>query len=74
MDNTTSLLVTLSNGDYLLKVAMKVPHGALTDDAIEYSLEPENKKAIHALLPLHCQSFGAIVEVDRIFEVKDLTK
>lgn len=74
MDNTISILVSMSNGVYLLKIALKVPQGVLTEDAYMYSLEPENKKAIHALLPFHCQQFGGIVEVEHIFEVADLTK
>ena len=43
-------------------------------DAMPYYLEPENKVRITSLLPEHCKSGGfQIVEVEEIFEIKDLT-
>ena len=71
MENTESYLITLSNGEFLIKVALKVHNEELKGDAREYSLEPENKKQFSKLLPLHCKSFGEIVEVEQIFEVID---
>ena len=41
-------------------------------DVIPYYLEPENKKQIFDLLPLHCQTIEEIVEIQEIFEIKDL--
>jgi len=59
-------LVSLSNGEYLIKVALEAPHDTFPDS---YYLEPDNKQKIMDLLPLHCKSFGNIVEVEEIFEI-----
>ncbi len=69
MNNETNLLITLSNGEYILQVAIKFLDGVLNSDIISAPLEPENKKVIFAYLPLHCQSFGNIVDVKEIFEI-----
>lgn len=73
MNNDINLLVTLSNGEFLLRAAIKLAGNALERDTVEYPLEPENKAKIAAFLPMHVRSFGHIVEVKEIFEVKDLT-
>ena len=70
MNNDINLLVTLTNGEYLLKVAVKFLDGVLSSDVISAPLEPENKKILFSYLPLHCQSFGNIVDVEEIFEIK----
>lgn len=62
-------LVTVLYGDTLLRCALKVKRDAVPDDCAEYPMEPENRKAIHALLPLHVQTCGPIVEVEDLFEV-----
>lgn len=72
MENTKNILITLSNGQYLLRVALKVSSDYFKGDVLEYPLEPENKKQIAEVLPAHCKSFGEIVEVQDIFEVADL--
>ena len=62
-------LVTVLCGDTLLRCAVKVPRTAVACDCWEYPMEPENRKVIHALLPLHVQSCGPIVAVEELFEV-----
>jgi hypothetical protein len=62
-------LITVLYGTELVQCAMKVERDALPGDCAEYPMEPENRKAIHALMPLHVQSCGPIVAVDRLFEV-----
>lgn len=74
MNNDINLLVTLSNGDYLIKCALKLKNHMLTEDEQKYCLEPENKAKIASLLPTHVASFGTIVDVDELFEIKDLCK
>lgn len=69
MDNSINWLITLSNGEYLLKAALKFTPNMLNGDCREAPLEPENKEQIRKLLPLHVSSFGAIVEVEEIFDV-----
>ena len=73
MGNDINWLVTVLYGDTLLRCALRVdqwdlPEGRMRDIA-EYPMEPENRKAIHALLPLHVQTCGPIVAVDELFEV-----
>jgi hypothetical protein len=72
MNNDINWLITLSNGEYLIKVALKLSPSMLTGDAREACLEPENKAQIMKLLPTHCSSFGNIVEVEELFEIKNL--
>lgn len=69
MNNNKNFLITLSNGEYLIKVALQTKPEMFSGDALEYCLEPENKKQFLKLLPLHVQSFGSIVEIEEIFEV-----
>ena len=71
MNSDINILVTLSNGEYLLLVALKLDanEDEVNPETIEYYQEPENKEKIFALLPLHCRSFGKIVKVEEIFEI-----
>lgn len=71
MNNDINLLITMSNGEFLLKIAIKLPADKLSEDVLDYPLEPENKEKIFNWLPNHCQSFGKIVEVESLFEIKD---
>lgn len=59
--------------DSLLKSALKVKKEQLQGDCIEYPMEPENKKQLHSLLPLHVKNSGPIVDIDEIFEITDIT-
>ena len=62
-------LVTVLYRDTLLRCALRVRRDALSGDCAEYPMEPENRKVIHALLPLHIQSCGPVVAVEELFEV-----
>ena len=73
MDNTINLLITLTNGTELLRVALKVDAND-GKDIMPYYLEPENKKRLEDFLPNHCKSGGFnIAEVQEIFEVIKVT-
>lgn len=61
-------LITVLYGDTLIKCSLKVHKEKLEGDCDQYPMEPENRKQIHALLPLHVQSCGPIVAIDSIFE------
>lgn len=69
MGDDINWLVTVLYGDTLLRCALQVKRDALPGDCAEYPMEPENRKAIHALLPLHVQTCGPIVAVEELFEV-----
>ena len=69
MGDDISWLVTVLYGDTLLRCALKAKRATLPGDCAEYPMEPENRKAIHALLPLHVQECGPIVAIEEIFEV-----
>jgi hypothetical protein len=71
MSNELNLLVTLSNGQYLLRCAVKTSPEKFTNFE-PYYLEPDIKSQIANMLPDHVKSFGEIVEVSEIFEIKDL--
>jgi|APTNR8051073442_1049403.scaffolds.fasta_scaffold23322_4 hypothetical protein len=64
------LLYTWPDGQQVLeRCAMKCSRDALPHDCVEYPMEPENRKALHALLPEHVSSMGPIVDVQVIFDV-----
>lgn len=69
MNDDLNLLITILHGDVLLRCALQVKRGDLPGDCAEYPMEPENRKAIHAMLPLHVQTCGPIVAVEDLFEV-----
>jgi hypothetical protein len=69
MGTDISWLVTVLYGDTILRCALKVPRASVSSDCAEYPMIPENREAIHALLPLHVKSCGPIVAVDELFEV-----
>lgn len=69
MDDNVNWLVTVLYHDSLLKCALQVKRDALPGDCAEYPMEPENRKAIHALLPLHVRECGIVVAVEEIFDI-----
>lgn len=73
MSNEINFLITLSNGNYLIRVAVKAKTSMFTGDAVEFCLEPENKKQFEKLLSDEQRSFGKIVEVEEIHDIRDLT-
>ena len=68
MSNDITFLITLLNGEFLLRVSLKVSRDDLEGDVDQYPMEPENKQQLWDLLPPHVQSCGKIVEVDTIFD------
>jgi len=55
--------------DQLLRVAFQCKRDALPVDRVDYPMEPENRKIIHALLPQHIQSCGPIVDIEDLCEI-----
>lgn len=74
MSSYISFLVTVLYGDELIKCALKIDMRDYTDELTSYPMEPEHRKILHSLLPLHVQSCGPIVDIENIFEVEDKTK
>lgn len=72
MNNDENLLITLTNGQDIYKVALKFRYGLIPKEAIDYYRESEYENVLKNLLPLHCQSLGNIVEVEELFEIKSL--
>ena len=62
-------LVTVMYGETLIRCALKAKREDLPGDCAEYPMEPENRRAIHALLPLHVQTCGPVVDVQNLFDV-----
>jgi hypothetical protein len=71
MSDYICLLVTVLYDRGLERVAIKVHSDDLSDDAEAYLLEHDSKDEIHDLLPMHIQSMGPVVHVERIAEVCD---
>lgn len=55
-----------------LECALKVKRSDLPGDCAKYPMEPENRAALHALLPLHVRSAGPICRVEHIFEIHEV--
>lgn len=72
MGDHVSFLITVLCEGTLVRCALRISQDALQGDCIEYPMEPGNRKQLHALLPPHVRSMGAIVEVARIFDVIDM--
>lgn len=73
MGDNICVLVTLSDGNTLLDCAIKVNTSQfVADDIVEHPME--HREGIYFLLPDHVKSFGNIVDVRNIFDVRDLTK
>ena len=73
MSNETCFLVVIlykhSQGQELIRAAIKLNNDSVHADVIEYPMEPSSRKVIHGLLPQHVASCGEIVEVQRIFSI-----
>ena len=63
-----TFLITVLNGDTVLRCALKVDANTLPGECSQYPMEPENRKHLHDLLPLHVKNCGPIVHVEEIFD------
>ncbi len=68
MTNDITFLITLLNGDFLIRISLKVCRDDLTGDCDQYPLEPENKKQLWDFLPPHVRSCGKIVSAEQIHD------
>ena len=74
MGSDICFLITVLYGDTLIRCALKVNRDKLGGDVADFPMEPENREKLHALLPLHVQNCGPIVDVDRsLFEIHSYT-
>lgn len=69
MSNEVCLLITISAGEYLVKVAVRFMRDSIDRMVIDYPLEPEHKQIIFDRLPQHVQSVGTIVAVEEIMDI-----
>jgi len=71
MSEDYCFLITILYGESLLECALKVKRKNVGVDVCQHPMEPENRKVLHGLLPLHVQTCGPIVEVRELFEIHD---
>jgi hypothetical protein len=69
MSDEVCWLITVLHGDTILLCALKVKRCDLPGDCAQYPMEPENRKVIHALLPLHVRACGPIISMEQLFDV-----
>ncbi len=69
MSEFSCFLITVLYGDELLNCALKVKRDLISTDCQEFPMEPENRKTLHEMLPLHVRTCGPIVKVSKIFEI-----
>jgi len=65
MNPDICVLISLTDGEQLIRVALKTPRSRFP----EFYMVPKGKEAIRKMLPIHVRSFGMIVHVEEIFEV-----
>jgi len=65
MGEYTCYLITIlyTCDQSLIMCALKVK------DAIEFPMEPESRRVLHEMLPLHVRDCGPIVNVEEIFDI-----
>ena len=73
MGKDIAFLITLLQGSDLLgmttiRVCLRLDKTKEEGDWFEYPMEKDSRERLHAMLPLHCQSIGSIVDVQRIFD------
>ena len=68
MTNSLYFLISLTNGETLIKCALKTTLD-LPSNCITYPMEPENKQILYSLLPEDIRSFGNIVAVEEIDQI-----
>lgn len=71
MNNDICFLITVlyQSAGTTIDCAIKINRDKLTGDCAEYPMEPENRKKLHSILPMHVRSCGPIIKVEEIFEV-----
>ena len=74
MSDKLNFLITLSNGVYLLRVAVQCYGDYFIGNEYDRWQEPEYNIQYLGLVPLHCQDFGTIVNVEDIFDISILPK
>ena len=73
MSDERSYLLILTDGNELLRIALKVKINMLSEEEILYYEEKENKEKIKQLLPEDIRDWGKVVEIQQIFDVEDKT-
>lgn len=76
MSEYVCLLVTIlyeSQGT-LLRVALRAHRDSFPEDFDDYPMEPENRKAVHAMLPAHVGSCGPVVAIEDLFDIHVLVQ
>ena len=67
-------LITVLDGDTLLRCAVRFSPARLSRECLEYYMEPEHRKHIREeLLPMHVRDCGPIVQIEEIFDIEDKT-
>jgi hypothetical protein len=69
MDKHVSFLISILYDMTIVKVAVAIDKSLLGSDTMEYHMEESSREELHKHLPLHVQTMGPIVDVERIFNV-----
>lgn len=69
MSEYVCFLITLLYIDELVSCAIKIHRSKISQDVIDFPMEPGHRKILHDMLPLHVKSCGPIVLIEEIFEV-----
>lgn len=68
MDDSVCLLLTLTDGDAVLRCALKLKESDIQfEDMVQYPMS--YRKLYSSFLPPHVAEFGRIVLIERIFEI-----
>lgn len=71
MNNEICFLVTLLNDGQLQKVVIKLTTDQISEDLIEYPMEPDSRQELWNCLPPYLQAKSTVVEVVEIYDTFD---
>lgn len=69
MNDDIQMLITLTNGEEMIRIALRVTKKQITEDDMEFWAESETKKKIHDLLPFTVRNWGQIIDIERLFDI-----
>lgn len=74
MNDNICLMITLLDGNELVRCALKLKSGCMPESVLSFPMEPGSRKFLRSLLPTAFRNMGPIVEVKRIEDIVDFTE
>ena len=69
MGDSVCWLITIFDGDSIVKCGIKIKRKDLSEDCVNYPMELSSRRMIHSMLPVHLKEIGKIVAIESLFDV-----